>query len=311
MRSKTSMLFVCIGLVASTAGAAAPSPVSVQLELSQRFYYEGEPLQLRIVVRNNAPVAVPNPIKTPLFAGFKVGLGAGGPVEASGKPSNAEPIRPDSLSAQAFYGGVLDIGEIYPGLRKRGTYRIHWSADGHLSDQIIVKIIPKYDPSSSYTGRIVTDHGAIDISLFGKQSPLAVRAFIDMANAGFYEGLQFHEVHSDTYVVGGSPAFGGTSVKPFLYPAEQSSLPLVAGTVVMKPAGAAPPANGSEFIILLKPQPAWSGQVTVLGHVVEGFDVVRRISRAPRREQGFRPRNPTVIRSVEVREAPGRAASSP
>ena len=92
------------------------------------------------------------------------------------------------------------------------------------------------------------------------------------------------------------------------FPAEFSPLPLVAGTVVMKPVNAAPPANGSAFMITLKPQPEWTGQVTVLGQVIQGLDVVRRMSQAPSSRRTtkpfFKPVGPIVIEKVTIAEAP-------
>ena len=83
----------------------------------------------------------------------------------------------------------------------------------------------------------------------------------------------------DDYIVAGDPRFAQPPRRSITFPAEQSTLPLVAGTVVLKPVGAAPPANGSTFVILLKPQPAWTGQVTVLGQVTRGGRRIRLTSR--------------------------------
>jgi len=64
----------------------------------------------------------------------------------------------------------------------------------------------------------------------------------------------------------------------------------VAGTVVLKPAGLAPPANSSQFIISLRPEPKWTGQFTVLGQVTDGLDIVRKISNLPSTDRpNFRP----------------------
>jgi cyclophilin family peptidyl-prolyl cis-trans isomerase len=65
---------------------------------------------------------------------------------------------------------------------------------------------------------------------------------------------------------------------------------VVAGTVVLKPAGLAPPANSSQFIIALRPEPKWTGQFTVLGQVTDGLEIVRKISNVPSTDRpNFRP----------------------
>jgi cyclophilin family peptidyl-prolyl cis-trans isomerase len=51
--------------------------------------------------------------------------------------------------------------------------------------------------------------------------------------------------------------------------------------VLLKPAGLAPPANSSQFVIALRPEPGWIGQFTVMGQVVDGLDIVRKISNVP------------------------------
>jgi cyclophilin family peptidyl-prolyl cis-trans isomerase len=88
-----------------------------------------------------------------------------------------------------------------------------------------------------------------------------------------------------------------------MYPAEPTAVPLVAGTVLAKPVGAAPPANSAEFIVLLKPQPAWTGNATVLGQVVSGFEVAQGISKAPTGPPpDTRPTPPVRVRAVAIEE---------
>jgi cyclophilin family peptidyl-prolyl cis-trans isomerase len=111
--------------------------------------------------------------------------------------------------------------------------------------------------------------------------------------------------------VGGDPRFASEPRQPIQYPAEQSTLPLVAGTVVMRPVRPAPPANGSTFVIMLRPQPTWTGQVTVLGQVVEGLDVVQQLSRVPssmrNSQPNFKPLREVKIKRVTIREKPTNA----
>jgi len=298
-------VLACLLWAGISTTAAQSGPVSVRLELNQQFYYAGDSLEVRISVRNDGTEAIPNPIKSPLFKAFKVHAGAQ-PLRARGKALGEEPSRPQQLAPQSFYGGLVDLRRIYPELGEVGTYRIHWEADGLRSDQLVVTIIPRYDPNRTYLGRIETSQGQILVNFYPEHSPLAVKAFIDMANAGFYDGMLYDEVRADTYIAAGNPALAPSPRQPFLYPAEQSTLPLMAGTVVMKPAGATPPANGPEFLILLRPHQAWTGQVTVLGQVVRGLDVAQAISRVPSTGQSerpfFRPKQDVRIQKVTILE---------
>lgn len=291
---------------ARSAADSAPSGVKAVLELSQHFFNAGDPFFIRISIGNEGDGAVSNPVKTPLFKGFDVRASGGAALASKGKPDVDEPARPDKLSSKAFYGQVVDLSLIYPELKNPGQYEIRWSADGVSSETVLVRMIPKYDPAKEYRANVETDEGKFVLDFFSKTAPVAVKAFIDMANSGVYDGLVFHEVRPDWIVVTGDPNGDGGGAPPFVYPQELSPLPVVTGTVVLKPVGAAPPANGSQFMILLRPEPTWKGQITVLGQIVEGLDVVQKISRLPSSQMAsrpyFRPLKDVHVRKIAIVE---------
>ena len=302
-------------LLALLAGLAIPGPtraqelpdIEVRLELLQDYVYEGDPVHARVTVRNNGPDNVPNPVKLPLLEGVRVAALGSRPLRPSDEGKPAEPERPDRLSGGEFYGAVVDLSELYPELHTVGTFSILWSADGLSSERRSVRILPRFDPSKYYRADIATNAGSFSLELLSEEAPIAVKAFIDMANMGFYDGLEIHEVRPDLLVAAGNPAVGDRRARdPFSYPAETTATPLLIGTVVMKPTGAAPPANGSEFIVLLEPQPSWLGQVTAFAVVSDGIEVVQAMSR--RQSSGstqppfFRPTPEITIRNVQVTE---------
>lgn len=287
---RVSLALAAALALAFTAGAEDKGTgVKAVLELKNNFFYAGDPFPMRVNIVNAGDKPVANPVKTPIAQGIEVKVAGGDVVKPSGKPKASEPSRPDKLGAQGFYGTVLDLAEMYPELGRPGRFEIRWQADGVTSDTIRATVIPKFDPAKEYRARIETDEGAFVIEFFGAKAPLATKAFVDLANAGFYDGLLIHEVRPDWYVGGGDPSGDGSGGAPLRYPAESSGIPVVAGAVLMKPAGAAPPANGSQFIVMLRPEPTWSGQFTVFGQVVEGLDVVQKISRLPSSQQVNRP----------------------
>lgn len=299
---------------AADDGEAASTGVRAILELDRNFFYTGEPLRIRISIGNEGDKTVPNPVKSPLLKGFRVTDGTGERIEPTGKASADAGSRPEELAPLAFYGAVVDVTEIFPVIREGGTFRVQWSADGIESPVVEVQVIPKYDPTRDYRAIISTEEGDIVLDLFGDRSPIAVKAFVDMANTGVYDGLLIHEIHPEDYIVGGSPAASGSDRRVISYPAEQSSLPVVAGSVLMQPVGAAPPANSSPFVIVLRPRPEWVGQATVVGQVVDGLDVARRISKRPSSQQTdrpyFRPVTDIRIRSVRIEEKPEETESA-
>jgi peptidyl-prolyl cis-trans isomerase B (cyclophilin B) len=274
---------------AAAADASKSGDVKAVLELSQEFYNAGEPFFLRVSIGNDGDKAVSNPVKTPLYKGFEVRAAGGGVLTPKGKPDAAEPARPDKLSPKAFYGQIVDLTSIYPEMKKPGKYEVRWVADGVESPSILVRMIPKYDPTKEYRATIETDEGSVILEFFPRTAPIAVKAFVDMANSGVYDGMNFYEVRPDAMVSTGDAVGDGSGSPPFLYPQELGSVPVVTGTVVLKPVGVAPPANGSQIVILLRPEPSWSAQVTVLGQVVQGLDVIQKISRLPSSQMASRP----------------------
>jgi cyclophilin family peptidyl-prolyl cis-trans isomerase len=291
----------------------AAGEAAVSLGLPQQFYYEGDALDLRITVRNRGDEKIENPIKSKLFEGIYVRRD-GQALERTGKTATEEPSRPEKLAPESFYGVVVNLVDLFPQLAERGTYEIYWAADSVVSEMVVATILPRFDPSKQYSATIETDRGPIVMDLFGQHSPIAVKAFVDLANAGLYDDSQISEIQADRYVVGGDPRFANRMLEPIEFPAERSALTLVAGTVVLRPVRATPPANGSTFMILLRPQATWTGQVTVLGQVVEGLDVVQRLSRLPSTmrdsQPNFKPLEDVKIKRVTIREKPAEATGS-
>jgi peptidyl-prolyl cis-trans isomerase B (cyclophilin B) len=284
---RIAAVVVILALGALAGRAAAPpakdnaGSVRAVMELSQQFYYVGDPLTVRIAISNGGTSEAPNPVKGSLFTSFSVSDSQGKRLPPQAKPAAQEPSRPGKLASNEFYGATVELSQMYPQLKSKGKYSIRWSADGVSSDEIVVTIIPKFDPSKDYAARVETEEGEFVIDLLKRTAPIAVKTFVDLANAGFYDGLLLHEARADQAVGGGDPTGTGVGQAPIVYPAELAAIPIVAGSVVLKPAGLAPPANSSQFVISLRPEPGWIGQFTVMGQVVGGLDVVRKISNVP------------------------------
>lgn len=291
MRSFLAVLVSGLAVVLAMAQTPkpAPKPVIVELAMGQQFYYAGDPFFVRLSIRNDGESEVKNPIKGALLKSFVVSTADGTPLRPSGEPDVPEPARPERLTPRGFYGTVVDIAKIFPQLRSPGAFQIRWSADGLESDVVQVRIVPKYDPSKSYVARVETEEGTFVIDFLKGTAPIAVKAFVDLANVGFYDGLTLHEVRSDWLVAGGDPRGDGSGEAPFRYPAEMASVPVVTGTVLMKPVATSPPSNSSQFVIMLRPQPEWTGQFTVVGQITEGLEIIKKISSLPSTQQTAKP----------------------
>jgi cyclophilin family peptidyl-prolyl cis-trans isomerase len=63
-------------------------------------------------------------------------------------------------------------------------------------------------------------------------------------------------------------------------------------------------------VITLRPEPGWIGQFTVLGQVVDGLDVVRKISNVATSEKPkYRPLKDVHTIRVTIQEKPAPAAA--
>lgn len=296
MRSSGSLAVATAILVAAVPSAAQqdgppapPGGVKAVLEMGQQFLYAGDPVFVRASVGNEGAAEVKNPVKAGILESFEVRDEGGKALARAEKTSASEPDRPAKLAPNGFYGTIVDLTELFPGLDKPGRYEVRWEANGVRAASLGLRVIPRYDPAKEYRARVETEEGSFVVEFMKNSAPVAVKAFIDMAQSGLYDGLRIHEIRPDLMIAGGDPNGDGTGVGPFRYPAELSQVPVVAGTVFLKPVSGAPPANGSQFVVMLRPEPSLTGQVTVIGQVVEGFEVLQRISRLPSTQQSSRP----------------------
>lgn len=123
---------------------------------------------------------------------------------------------------------------------------------------------------------IETRYGTIEIALNVVESPLTTLNFIELARAGFFNGLRVHRLVPNFVVQTGDPRGDGEGGPGYSIPDELSPLPFVRGTVGM--ALSWRDTGGSQFFITHSPQPHLDGRYTVFGQVVKGMDVVDQLS---------------------------------
>jgi cyclophilin family peptidyl-prolyl cis-trans isomerase len=143
-----------------------------------------------------------------------------------------------------------------------------------------------------------TNHGAIDVELFGDDAPKTVENFLKLSRDGFYDGVVFHRVIPDFMIQGGDPTGTGTGGPGYSFEDEFNQHKIERGALAMANAG--PNTNGSQFFIVTTQAAPWlDGKHTVFGRVRDGMDVVDAISGVDT-DHNDKPREPVTIERVEV-----------
>ncbi len=137
---------------------------------------------------------------------------------------------------------------------------------------------PKKEAIHNLKARIDTDKGVIELELFASQTPMTVANFVNLAERGYYDGLNFHRVIAEFMIQGGCPQGTGTGDPGYRFPDEIDPKLKHNKPGILSMANAGPATNGSQFFITHVPTPHLDGRHTVFGHVTKGQDVVNSIA---------------------------------
>ena len=128
----------------------------------------------------------------------------------------------------------------------------------------------------------IQDYGTITVELDGDAAPITVQNFMDLANAGFYDGLTFHRIISGFMMQGGDPNGNGTGGSENTIKGEFSAngvenpLSHTRGAISMARAQA-PDSASSQFFICHADSTFLDGQYACFGYVTSGMDIVDQI----------------------------------
>src|SRR5215813_8781968 len=156
-----------------------------------------------------------------------------------------------------------------------------------------------------------TSAGTFIMEFYPDQAPTHARQFIQLAREGFYNGTSFHSMVAHGIVQGGDPEtrnpqsrakYGTGGFNRGLKP-EISNLPFNQGTIAATILPGEPNSAGSEFLIIVTDQPQFTGQFTAFGHIVEGIEVVDKISTTPVDDKQI-ARDRVEIRDIAIRPRP-------
>ena len=107
--------------------------------------------------------------------------------------------------------------------------------------------------ASSLVALFKTSKGTIKVNLFADKTPLTVASFVNLAQRGYYNGLNFHRVIPDFMIQGGCPHGSGTGGPGYKFEDEFQSGRKFEKTGLLAMANAGPGTNGCQFFITTSP----------------------------------------------------------
>ncbi|MDP2708925.1 MAG: peptidylprolyl isomerase [bacterium] len=171
------------------------------------------------------------------------------------------------------------------------------------------------DLAARYDSAVIkTNFGDITVKFYAAESPITVNNFMNLAQAGFYNGTKFHRVIKDFMIQGGDPlskdddwSNDGQGGPGYQFQDEINGHKLVKGSLAMANSG--PNTNGSQFFIVTAQDTSWlDGKHTNFGYVASGLEVVEKIQEVSVNENDH-PTEDVIINSIELAAAASGAAA--
>jgi len=168
--------------------------------------------------------------------------------------------------------------------------------------------------TNTLTATLRTSQGTVQVRLFPDHAPKTVANFVELAEGArdwtdprthqtttgkLYDGTIFHRVIPRFMIQGGDPLGTGTGGPGYKFADEIHPDLRFDRPYLLAMANAGPGTNGSQFFITTVPTPHLNGKHTIFGEVIDGSDVVERISQV-QTGRSDRPVQDVVLESVTI-----------
>ncbi|MBZ5534862.1 MAG: peptidylprolyl isomerase [Acidobacteriia bacterium] len=159
-----------------------------------------------------------------------------------------------------------------------------------------------------------TTMGTFVCELYEKAAPMTVANFVGLVEGTkewsnprgevkkgvpYYNGTIFHRVIKDFMIQGGDITGTGTFSPVLKFKDEFVDALKFDRTGLLAMANSGPNSNGSQFFITVSTPSNLNGVHTIFGRVVEGYNVVEKISKVPV-GPGSKPLNKVVINTITI-----------
>ena len=274
------------------------------------------------------------------FRGIDFSLPPPGDIVADGQKiqgTEAEPwallVQADALAEDREFGRAKELVELlkkrfpnHPICQQKYTFGTAGSGDGGssemtLPDRMLQSLAAQevwasenpqlFDnpalPADPPRVRVETDEGTFVVGLYLDRAPKHAENFLKLCREGFYDGTRFHRVQTGQFIQGGDPDSAkddtlawGKGGPGYKIEKEDSGLNHFEGVLAAAKMGGDEESSGSQFYITARSMHGFDDRYVVYGRVLEGIDVVKKISLGELNPNSDRPVEPAKILSTTV-----------